>query len=332
MPKTKVALLNRLPGPGHFSIERLFSWISPAFPTQVEVQSLQCPHLSQGFRNRWQNIRWAKQQSGDILHITGDVHYLALGTPRKRTILTIHDVVFLNQKKGLRRWILWLFWVYLPVRQAGLITVISKASADSLKEQIPTRWHQKIRIVPNCVDPNMRFQPKESMPQQPRILLIGTKPNKNLMRQLEALRLLNVKVHLIGHENRQLREYLEKYRNPVQWDQGVSDEAMRQAYIDCDLLLFASLEEGFGLPILEAQAVGRPVVTSKQSSMPEVAGPGASLVNPTKIEEIRAAVKKITKDSDYRNQLVQAGYVNVQTYSAKQVAQSYLKVYRELLD
>ncbi|MEM1220860.1 MAG: glycosyltransferase, partial [Bacteroidota bacterium] len=246
-------------------------------------------------------------------------------------ILTIHDVVFLNQKSGLRRWILWLFWVYLPVWQAGLITVISKASADELKAQIPHRWHHKIRIVPNCVDPNLSFQPKARMPKQPRILLIGTKPNKNLARQLEALRPLTVGIHLIGHENQSLRDYLTTYPNPVQWDQGVSDEAMRQAYIDSDLLLFASLEEGFGLPILEAQAVGRPVITSNRSSMPEVAGLGACLVNPSQVEDIRSAVERITQDAIYCKQLVESGYQNVQTYSAQKVAQSYVNVYQELL-
>ena len=95
-------------------------------------------------------------------------------------------------------------------------------------------------------------------------------------------------------------------------------------------MIFASTYEGFGLPIIEANAVGRPVVTSKLSPMTEVAGDAASLVNPYDSSNIRAGVMRIINDPFYRESLVKAGFENALRFSAESVAESYAKVYRKL--
>ena len=94
--------------------------------------------------------------------------------------------------------------------------------------------------------------------------------------------------------------------------------------------MFASLYEGFGLPILEGQAVGRPVITSNLYSMPEVAGVGASFVDPYKIDEIATAVERIISDSDYRKNLIERGRDNVEKYSRHSVAVQYADIYRNI--
>jgi glycosyltransferase involved in cell wall biosynthesis len=105
---------------------------------------------------------------------------------------------------------------------------------------------------------------------------------------------------------------------------------LTRLYSDCDLVFFASTYEGFGLPILEAQAVGRAVITSNICSMPEVAGAGARLVDPFDAQQIRAAISEIREDTEYRDGLIEAGFQNIKRFSPAKAAEGYLRVYRSL--
>ena len=96
------------------------------------------------------------------------------------------------------------------------------------------------------------------------------------------------------------------------------------------MLMFASTYEGFGLPIVEANAVGRPVVTSNLSPMPEVAADAACLVDPHDVGSIRVGVKRIINDGLYRESLVAAGYRNAQRFRPATVAGNYALLYRQV--
>ena len=110
----------------------------------------------------------------------------------------------------------------------------------------------------------------------------------------------------------------------------MTDAELVEAYRRCDMVVFASLYEGFGLPVLEAQATGRPVITSNISAMPEAAGDGALLVDPYSVEAIRAAVLRIKNEPQLREQLVRKGLENVGRFRAAAVAERYAEVYRRL--
>ena len=101
-------------------------------------------------------------------------------------------------------------------------------------------------------------------------------------------------------------------------------------YRNADMLLFVSTYEGFGLPIVEANAVGRPVVTSQISSMPEVAADAACLVDPYDVASIRHGVQRVIENAAYRNELIQRGYVNAMRFSQEVVAARYAEVYRDV--
>jgi glycosyltransferase involved in cell wall biosynthesis len=95
----------------------------------------------------------------------------------------------------------------------------------------------------------------------------------------------------------------------------VSDEEKRELMKNADVFLFPTFYEGFGLPILEAQSVGTPVMTSNISSMPEVAGDGAVLVDPKDTNAIAEAAHKLVSDESHKNDIMEKGYANVKNFS-----------------
>ena len=110
----------------------------------------------------------------------------------------------------------------------------------------------------------------------------------------------------------------------------LTDEELVEAYRRCDMVVFASLYEGFGLPILEAQATGRPVITSNFGAMKEAAGDGALLVDPYSVEEIREAVLRVKNEPGLREELIAKGRENAERFRAEAVAARYGELYRGL--
>ena len=314
---------------GYTSIERLFDGLRRAMPEDIECLARICPRFSKGIWPRLVNLADAARHQGTVNHITGDVHYLALALDKRRTLLTIHDCAALERLRGLRRAVLKLFWFTLPIRRSQLGTVISESTRRELLRHVRCDA-AKIRVVPNCVGGEFAPAPKAFNSEEPEILHLGTGANKNLERLAEALTGLPCRLNILGQLSPEQKRILAgaqiRYANIPR----ATDAEVLQAYTACDLVAFVSTYEGFGLPIVEAQAVGRPVVTSNISSMPEVAGNAACLVDPFDVTDIRAGILKILEDAPYRENLVAAGFENVKRFSAKNIAAQYAAIYREL--
>src|SRR5882757_5500272 len=126
----KVVYLFRKPNHTHWSIEHVFRTLSKAIGERADVLSEESPYFSTGLLNRCKAIRWtrdvARREKADLYHVTGDVHFLTLGLRRSKTILTIHDLSFLRQGSLIHRFILWIFWVFLPVRRSRYVTCVSE--------------------------------------------------------------------------------------------------------------------------------------------------------------------------------------------------------------
>ncbi|MBK6904841.1 MAG: glycosyltransferase family 4 protein [Saprospirales bacterium] len=326
----KVLHFHRKPHPFHYSIEQLFEAIRQHFPKDMRVEVAVCPHPSQGLLPRLKNLLFASRCRGDIYHITGDVHYLALALPRKNTILTVHDLGFLRQSNPMVRKILYWFWLKIPLARVAMVTTISEATKQDILRYLPRYPEDKIQVIPNPVLPFFRPVPKSFDAALPTILLVGTKPNKNLPRILAALEGIPCRIRIIGERKAEAEALFRQYRLPHTWLEHLTQEELLEAYSSSDLLLFASTLEGFGMPILEAQAVGRPVITSNCSSMPEVAGEGACLVDPFDIDSIREGLLRVIGDGAYRDELVQKGWVNVKRFEAGEVARRYAELYTSL--
>jgi glycosyltransferase involved in cell wall biosynthesis len=327
---TKVIHFLRKPNQIAFSIENVFQTIRSEFPEDIDVHVHKCNYPSKGiWRRVFEAIRAAWNQ-GDVNHVTGDVHFLTYFMRRRRTILTIHDCVSLERLSGIKYWTLWFFWYWLPSRRSAAITVISDSTKKELQRHIGSD-NYRIVVIPNCVSPDYQFVPKPFDATCPRILQVGTTKNKNIDRVATALRGITCKLVIVGKLSNDQVECLEQneihYENHV----GISHNEMVKQYALADVVMFASLYEGFGLPIIEANAIGRPVIASNLYSMPEVGGNAACYVDPFSVESIKDAVMKISNDSEYRSSLIENGLNNAKRFSAKTIALLYADLYRSLL-
>ncbi|MCT4587347.1 MAG: glycosyltransferase family 4 protein [Carboxylicivirga sp.] len=324
-----ITFFHRLPAHFHFSIEKLFDAIQPGLSSAVSWRNYSLAYPSIGLFPRLKSALKAKQQQGDINHITGDIHFITPFLSKKRTINTYHDFTFLKNSKGLKRFLLWLFWVYIPVKRSKYLTVISEVTKQELIQYSGCKA-DKITVIPNIISQDFKAMPKVFNSKCPTILHIGTTPNKNLERLIKALEGLQCRLHIIGKLNESLMLLLQQCNTNYTNEFQIPEEALRQAYVNCDSLSFCSLNEGFGLPILEAQATGRPVVTSKLSSMPEVAGDAACLVNPYDVNAIREGIVKVINDKAYRQKLIDKGFENIKRFNAKVVAAQYEALYQKI--
>lgn len=319
----------RQPG-AFYSIEMLFETIAGALPPDIAVTRRVAPCVGAGPAALWRNLRWARRgAAGAVNHITGDVHYLAAVLDPGRTVLTLHDLRFLDHPSPWKRALLRLLWVTLPVRRVRWVTVISDATRCELLKivKIPAG---RLRVIPNCLAPEFRFSPQPFAAERPTILQVGTTENKNLPRLAEALRGLPCRVQILGRPTAAQERVLRENGIDYAWAAGLSREAVVECYRQCDLLCFVSTYEGFGLPVIEAQAVGRPVITSNRSSMPEVAGAGALLVDPYDVEAIRSAVRRVIADAALRAELVVKGQANIARFAPARIAGLYADLYREI--
>lgn len=318
----------RQPRPHRFSIERLYDSVRAHLPGDIRVRTWHC-RAARGLSPRLRDAWAARSAQGDVNHVTGDAHYLTFFLDRRRTVLTIHDLESLTHTRGLRRFLFWLLWFWLPVRRSGAVVVISEATRTALQRHVridPSRVH----LIPNPLPGAITPKQDPFGTERPIVLHIGTKANKNLARHIAALGGLPVRMIIIGRLDDPSRALLDA--SGIDWESraDLSDEALAAAYREADLLLFASTIEGFGLPILEAQSAGIPIVTSNVSSMPEVAGEGALLVDPFDVAAIRNAVRRIIAEPALRNQLVQAGRRNVARFAPEAIAARYAELYRRV--
>ena len=324
-----VTQFTRRPAPGAFSIERVFDDVRAAMPDDVAVTQVRNRFLSQGLMPRLRDAWSARRRRARVNHVTGDVHYLTFFLPRARTLLTVHDTVLVDRERGLRRLVLWALWFWLPARRCARMTAISHESKRRILALIRTD-PDRITVIPNPVSADFTPQPVTAHDGPFRLLHIGTKANKNLDRLVAALAGLAVELTVVGRPGAASRAALDASGLDLRLLQDLDDAALRAEYARCDALAFVSLDEGFGLPIVEAQATGRPVLTSARAPMDDVAGGAALLVDPTDTDAIRTGVQRLMTDAALRADLVARGHRNVTRFSAATVARAYADLYLQI--
>lgn len=247
-----------------------------------------------------------------------------------------------------------LHWVRLGLSGAARIIAVSRATHLELTGlcRIPPA---KIEVVHNAIDERFsvasRHEEKKRVLERygvnyPFVLYAGNvKPQKNLGRLIEAFAVLkgelrahpiygDLKLIIIGDElskHPHLRRTVVKTRmqQDVRFLGFVPVEVLRVFYSSAEVFVFPSLHEGFGLPPLEAMAQGTPVVVSNLSSLPEVVGNAAVMVNPDNVFDIARGVKRVLLDVDTRELLRERGLEQVKKYSWDRSVERVLQIYRQ---
>jgi glycosyltransferase involved in cell wall biosynthesis len=327
----KIIQILRKRNPRFFSIETVFNRIHSAWQHNPAPDRIYLPASGVSLKNLFAAFSLYKKNRTAIFHVTGDAHYAVIALPRKRVVLTIHDCVFLQQHSGLKRWILKLILLDIPVRYVKHITTISEKS----KAEIVTYSKcnpKKITVIPNPVSPDVYSSPKIFNEKQPQLLFIGLTANKNLERVCQAIQQINCQLQIIGRLSDTQLMLLKEYGIRYKAVYGLTDEEMAAEYIQADIILFPSLYEGFGLPIIEGFKAGRVVVTSNLSPMKDIAKQAACLIDPLDSNAIREGILKVIKDASFRAQLINEGLNIAKSYQPEVIAELYYNYYRSIND
>jgi glycosyltransferase involved in cell wall biosynthesis len=298
-----------------------------------------------------------KHQHCDLAHIP---HLFSI--PRNLPcpyVMTVHDVfehMYRARDGSSLRRLLHFNLTRRVLKGAARILAVSRYTRSEL-ENLFGILGPRIEVVYNAIDE--RFlrghasdQDREVLAERyrvtyPFLLYAGRiSPHKNLVRIIEAFSALkaelekegqfsDLKLIIIGDElskHPDLRRTVIRggVQNDVRFMGFVPIEMLRVFYDAAKIFVFPSLYEGFGLPPLEAMAHGTPVVTSNTSSLPEVVGNAAVLVNPENVFEIMRALHRVLLDPEIREKLKLRGYEQVKKFSWDASAQQIVGVYEEV--
>ena len=302
----------------------------------------------------WEQIMlpiYAQKYGIEILHCTSNTAPLFLSIP---LILTLHDVIFMekstekntssNYQKFGNRYRKWL--VPKIIQKCEKIVTISEVEKVNIIKTLELE-HDNVIVIHNGVSNRFGRRLSNDLIHEVRgkwnlendfILFLGNvEPRKNVFNTVSAFVLFaekntQVKLVITGLNSSFIEAILIKigkkellFRFVITG--FVSEEELHILYAEAKVFLYPSLREGFGLPILEAMAFGTPVVTSNISSMPEVAGEAAFLVNPFSVEEISLGIQSAYKNNDLRQEKINLGYLRKGMFTWQKTAEQMLKLY-----
>ncbi len=282
----------------------------------------------------------------DLYHATD---FVLPPTRARHTLLTVHDLSFVRVPEtaspGLKAYL--DAAVPRSVRRADHILANSQATKDDLVTLYGTSA-DKITVLLSGVD--ARFQPtddpvvrqKYALPDRPYLFSVGTvQPRKNYIRLIQALAALRQQGHDLDLVIAGGKGWLDdpihaaiqslKLGDHVHLIGFADDIDLPALYSAALITAVPSLYEGFGIPVLESMACGTPVVTSTVSSLPEVAGDAALMVDPTNLDALIAALDRLISSETLRHDLTTRGLVRARTFTWERSAQQLNDLYRRLL-
>jgi glycosyltransferase involved in cell wall biosynthesis len=292
-----------------------------------------------------------RRLGAELLHTPHYVRPLFCPVP---SVVTIHDCIHLLFPQYLPNRMAFRYARFLmgsAIRNSALVFTVSEASRADILRFYPATDPTKVHVVPNAIDAELLEDPGPEETERVReryqirgrfVLFAGNvKPHKNLERLIRAFARVrgqegneDLRLVLLGDDvgrYASLRRTADEagVRQDVRFFGFVPHQTLAALYRMATLFAFPSLYEGFGLPPLEAMACGTPVVTSRMSSLPEVVGDAALLVDPYSEEEIAQAIARVLDDEDLRHRLVERGLVRAASFSwersVRQIHAGYLK-------
>lgn len=317
------------------------------FPPSVKIMPIKLPRL-------WTQLGLATRTFNDPLDVLFvPAHTLPLiRKPDLPTVMVVHDLgaEYLPAMHQIKQQLYLNFITHHQLKTATHLIAVSEATKKDLiaKIKIPA---SKISVVYEAYEEKKKNEAKIDktlckfgLEDKPYFLFVGTiQPRKNLIRLIEAFSLFLIEsqdkardCQLViagkpGWDYDEILSLPEKLgiKQRIKFVGRVDDSELADLYKGAVALTYPSLFEGFGLPILEAYDNGCPVITSTTSSMPEVAGKGAILVDPTSVNAIMTAMNSLFHDKEQRRSLIKLGQEQLTHFSWKKAAQETLEVLKK---
>lgn len=285
----------------------------------------------------------------DLLHVP---HFNVPVLYPGRLVVTVHDLIYVRQASASRSrfgqaYARFLF-NFISKKAAAVITV-SKHTRRDLLDLFPKTRPEKVFVIPEAASNIFRKVTDDALLQtvrkryrleRPFVLTVGSlKPHKNvpmLVQALAHLREMKGVEHdlvIVGRKDPRHPDILDAIERH-EWAHylgELGDEELACLYNLADLFVMPSLEEGFGLPVLEAMACGTPVLASNRASLPEVAGDAASLFDPASIDALENVLYNVLGNRDLRQKMSRQGLERAQVFSWEKSADSTLRVYEQVL-
>lgn len=256
----------------------------------------------------------------------------------KNKIDTLHDITFIRYPNTFSRKFLLFYKSMIPLilRTSKHLFTVSEFS----KTEIAFYYHigpQKISVIYNAVNPIFRPMKDDKLSDEKYIIAVSSlKENKNFVTAYRAYVLARQRVsglnfYIVGDVHSDSFKKQDSFINELKADKDVrilgriSDDDLIRYYSNAQAFVFPSFYEGFGIPVLEAQACECPVVAASSSSLPEVLGSSALLCDPNKPEDFADSICRIMEDEALRKRLIEAGHENVKRFSWKKSAEKIIR-------
>jgi len=307
-------------------------------------------------RLKWENCELPKQiKRGNVDLFHSPAFSPPFLKPRK-IVMTLHDIIGItySNQKGWPSRFYWKCWLPQMARRVDHLIVDSQHTKEDVIKHlgIPA---EKMTVVHLACPGGFESESSSSDVKQmkselgicgPYFLTVGTlEPRKNFKRVLQAFgqfkednRNKDYQLVIVGSKefahSTFFQEIAEEYSNlqkDVICTGYVEQKVLNTLYTGTHAFLFPSLYEGFGLPVLEGMQRQAPVLTSNTTSIPEVAGDAAYLVDPTSVEAIHEGMLKLAYNDDLRRDLINCGNQQVKKFSWEKTAQETLAVYRQMI-
>ena len=287
------------------------------------------------------------------VRLVHEPHYVLPPAIRCRAVVTIHDCIHLMFPQYLPSKLAYVYAkasMWSATRKADRILTVSEASKRDILRFFDVK-PEKVSVIHNAIDERF-LGPADTMRMDlvreryqldhPFILYVGNiKPHKNIARLIDAFGRArgagpdNLKLVIIGDELSRypaMRQAVHRHKldKQVRFLGFQPQETLASFYRLARAFVFPSLYEGFGLPPLEAMACGTPVVTSNVSSLPEVAGGAALLVDPHDTDAIADGIRRAVNDEDVRADLIARGLARARQFSWAQSVAKIHKIYMEV--
>ena len=308
---------------GEHSIEELAYRLGD----KLNIPVICMPYHSTSILNLLKNIKFIKNVSAKVYYIISPSEAYLLPFLKGKKIITYHDIgTLLNSRNFIYRFIKIRIFLKPSIKHADIITFVSQQSKKEYSDFLRINNDNRLKVIYNSFNPDFLIPMKKKRNSCFTILHVGTAPRKNLINVLYAIKDLNVKIVIVGKLRNEQKKVLAESSINYENYFDISTDKLIDLYKSSDLISFPSSYEGFGMPIIEANAAQIPIITGNIDILHEVGNNAAFYVNGENVDSIKNGIKQLMFNDTLRTELVSNGIENIKRFSEDNIYKQYKEI------